>query len=195
MTKSDTNMNVATAFLSGKLCYLRSLVRSDLASRYFQWLNDQDVTRFMWNGSFPNSERRMEAFFDRVTTSNRDVVLAIVALDGDTHVGNIGIHNIDWMYRKAELGILIGEREHQGRGYASEALELLLHHCFYRLNLNKIYLRTEEGNERALRAFERAGFRREGVLRQECFREGAYRDSIYMGCLRTDFDSRQPRVG
>jgi RimJ/RimL family protein N-acetyltransferase len=187
-------MKDTTVFLSGRKCYLRGLLRSDLQTHYFQWLNDQDVTRFMWHGSFPNSESRMEAFFDRVTNSNNDVVLAIVTHDDDVHIGNIGLANIDWMYRKAELGILIGEREHQERGYASEALDLVLRHAFYRLNLNKVYLRTEEGNESALHAFERAGFKREGLLRQECFREGEYRDTVYMGCLRADLDSLEPRL-
>ncbi len=181
-----------TVFLEGKQCYLRGLLRSDLQGRYFQWLNDQAVTRFMWNGSFPNSENRMNQFFERVTTSDTDIVLAIVRREGETHIGNIGLHQIEWISRKAELGIIIGEREHQGHGYAAEALHLVLRHAFLRLNLNKVYLRTEEGNESALRAFERAGFKREGLLREECFRDGQHRHTVYMGCLRSDFDARPP---
>jgi RimJ/RimL family protein N-acetyltransferase len=174
-------------FLVGKKCYLRGIELSDLKGNYFQWFNDQETTRFMKNGSFPNSEARMKDFFERMTISDKDIVLAIVDKSNNYHIGNIGLHNIDWFYRKAELGIIIGERSYHGKGFAVEAVRLLLEHAFSRLNLHKIYLRTEEENLSAIRAFEKSGFKKEGLIRQECFREGKFTNSVYMGCLADEF--------
>jgi len=95
-----------------------------------------------------------------MTYSDNDLVLAIISKSDNFHIGNIGLHNIDWFYRKAELGIIIGERNYQGKGLATEAVKLLLKHAFQRLNLHKVYLRTEEENERAIKMFTAAGFKR-----------------------------------
>jgi ribosomal-protein-alanine N-acetyltransferase len=175
-------------FLVGKKCYLRGLEKADLTGPYFQWFNDQEVTRHMFHGAFPNSEARMQKFFDHVSTSEKDLVLAIIDKKTNKHVGNIGLHHINWIYRTAELGIIIGEAKTQGKGLGTEALQLILNHGFMRLNLHKVYLLTEEGNIAAVKAFEKAGFKKEGLLREDCFRNGKYANSHYMGCLRKDFE-------
>jgi RimJ/RimL family protein N-acetyltransferase len=42
-------------------------------------------------------------------------------------------------------------------------------------------------NERAIKSYEKCGFRVEGVLRQEIFRDGSYYDTIAMGILKDEF--------
>jgi RimJ/RimL family protein N-acetyltransferase len=174
-------------FLVGKKVYLRGLDEADLEGRYFQWFNDQDNTRYMYNGAFPNSRAKMRSFFDKVTLGNSDIVLAIVNVGDGVHVGNVGLHNINWVYRCAELGIIIGEKKYQGRGIATEAMRLFLGHAFQRLNLHKVYLLTDANNESAIRAFQKVGFVQEGLLREDCFRNGKFSNSVYMGCLLKDF--------
>ncbi len=181
-------MNPYHPFLIGEKCYLRGLEETDLEGNYFQWFNDQEVTAFMRNGTFPNSAAKARDFFLRMSSSENDIVLAIIGKDDGRHVGNLGLHGINWLYRSAELGIIVGERDCHGKGLATEAMRLLLGHAFNRLNLHRVYLITDIENKAAIRAFEKAGFVREGVLRQDCFRLGRYRDSIYMGCLAEDYE-------
>jgi len=52
-------------FLIGEKSYLRGLELLDLTGNYFQWFNDQEITRYMKNGSFPNSEARMRSFYEK----------------------------------------------------------------------------------------------------------------------------------
>lgn len=174
-------------FLVGKKCYLRGLKRSDLRGAYARWFNDQEVTRFMFNGTFPNNEVRMQAFFERISQSSDDLVLAIVHKKTDKHIGNIGLHRINWVYRTAELGILIGEPDYRGQNIGTEAIRLILTHGFTRLNLHKVHLMTDCKNTNAVKTFEKSGFKKEGVLRESCFRKGKYEDSFYMGCLAKEF--------
>ncbi|MCB0337467.1 MAG: GNAT family N-acetyltransferase [Bdellovibrionales bacterium] len=176
-------------FLVGEKCYLRGLERRDLAGDYFQWFNDQANTRFMSNGTFVNSEARMQQFFEHVTTSKDDLVLAIIDKESNTHIGNIGIHRINWIYRTGELGIILGAVAKQGQGIGGEAVRLILEHSFKRLNLHKIFLITDENNEAALKCFKKNGFKQEGLLRSDCFRAGKYCNSVYMGCLLEDFEA------
>lgn len=174
-------------FLIGKKAYLRGLESSDLAGDYKTWFNNQDVTRFMFNGGFPNSEAKMKSFFDRVTQSETDLVLAIIHKKDNIHIGNIGLHHIHPIYRCAELGIIIGNPKYQGQNIGLEAVKLILAHGFKRLNLHKVYLMTDCKNVSAVKTFESAGFKKEGLLRESCFRDGKYEDSFYMGCLAKEF--------
>lgn len=178
-------------FLVGKRIYLRRIERDDLSGNYFQWLNDQEVTRWLQRGAYPNSIAEMEAYFQGVINSQSDLVLAIVLNNGDRHIGNIGIHRIHPIFRSAEIGILIGEKDTWGQGYGTEAIGLLVDHAFRRMNLNRLYAGAVDKNTGSISAFEKVGFIREGVSREAYFVEGAYADTVQMGFLYEEWKVRQ----
>lgn len=171
-------------FLVGELVYLRRLERGDISDRYFQWFNDAEVTRYMVNGAIPNRPEEMESFFERMSRSTNDVVFAIVDRATEQHIGNTAIHNIDWIRRLGEFGIIVGEKEYWGKGYGTEATRLLVGFAFDRLNLNRVWLGVNAEHRAAIRAYEKVGFQIEGRLRQEMYRNGAYADRLIMAILR-----------
>lgn len=174
-------------FLVGNRLYLRRIERADLEGNYFQWLNDQDVTRWMQNGIFPNSAESMLDYYQHIATSRTEMILAIVLKHDDQHIGNIGLHNIHPIFRSVEIGILIGERDTWGNGYGTEAIGLLAEHAFRRLNLNRLSAGAVAQNIGSIRAFEKAGFKREGISRQAYYCEGQYVDCVHLGLLRTEW--------
>jgi [ribosomal protein S5]-alanine N-acetyltransferase len=174
-------------FLSAESIYLRRIEHGDLESNYFQWLNDQEVTLWTQHGIFPNSRESMEEYFSTMSGSSADIVLAIILKKGDRHVGNIGIHRIHPVFRCAEIGILIGEKDIWGQGVGSGAIRLVVSHAFSRLNLNRLYAGVVEKNTGCIRAFENAGFVREGVAREAYYCEGGYVNCINLGLLRSDW--------
>lgn len=178
-------------FLIGERLYLRRIERSDLAGAYFQWLNDQEVTRWMQNGLFPNSPEAMEAYYVSTATSQSDVVFAVVMKEDDRHVGNLGLHRIHATFRSAEVGVLIGDKQVWGQGVATEAIRLLCDHAFRRMNLNRLFAGAAAPNVGSIRAFEKAGFQREGVARQAYFCGGTYVDCVNLGLLRSDWEALQ----
>jgi len=82
----------------------------------------------------------------------------IDTLDGK-HIGNCMYYDVDFFRGAAELGILVGNREHWSGGYGSEAVKLLLYHMFTEMPMKKVYLHTLENNFRAQKAFEKCGFK------------------------------------
>ena len=68
---------------------------------------------------------------------------------------------------------------------------LLVRHAFETLNLNRVWLHVYEDNPRAVRVYEKVGFKKEGVLRQESFRHGRYWDTITMAVLREEWPAAQ----
>ncbi|WP_054693870.1 GNAT family N-acetyltransferase [Syntrophomonas palmitatica] len=172
----------------GDRIYLRRIEKDDLEGNYFQWLNDQEVTRWMLNGIFPNSVESMLEYYQKTVTSSTAMNLAIIIKENDRHIGNIGLHNIHPVVHAAEIGILIGEKDVWGQGYATEAIKLLSAHAFYRMNLNRISSGAVVHNIGSIRAFEKAGFKQEGISRQAYYCEGEYVDCVRLGLLRYEWE-------
>jgi RimJ/RimL family protein N-acetyltransferase len=177
-------------FLRGDRLYLRPLEESDLP-RCQRWINDPSVRRFLL------PQRPMDFAAELAWWKNNDrdtlprsLVLAIVLRDGHRHVGNTGLHAIDWINRMAETGTLIGEADCREKGYGSEAKELLLEYAFQTLNLHRINSHTMEFNARSAAYLRKTGYVEEGRLRQAYFRDGEYHDAIIFGLLREDWLKR-----
>ncbi|MCJ7736119.1 MAG: GNAT family N-acetyltransferase, partial [Anaerolineae bacterium] len=111
--------------------------------------------------------------------------LAIEAEDG-VHIGNIGLDQINWKDRSAELGIVIGEKSQWSKGYGTDAIRTLLGLGFREMNLHRIFLRVDADNARGIRCYEKAGFQLEGTFREAVFREGVYHDQRVMSILQTE---------
>ena len=178
-------------FITGEKLYLRGLERSDLEGEYFDWLNDREVTKFLESGGFPNTLEKMEEFYRNTALSNNNVIFAIIDKKKDKHIGNIKLGPINWITRIAPLGIMIGNKESWGKGYGTEAIRLVVHYAFKRLNLHKVIAGAAAIHQASIRAFQKAGFEIEGQAKSQFFLDGDYCDSLYLGLTREDFLKHQ----
>jgi RimJ/RimL family protein N-acetyltransferase len=172
--------------IRGNRIYLRSVERDDL-ERCHDWMNDEDL-RSTLAQRYPMSLAREADWVERATRGQdpSEMNFAICLAEGDRHIGNCGLMTIDRDNRTATLGIFIGEKDCRGRGFGTEAVRTLCRFAFGEMDLRKIRLDTQAGNEAALRAYEKVGFRQEGVLRQEFYRKGRALDVVRMGLLRDE---------
>jgi RimJ/RimL family protein N-acetyltransferase len=174
--------------MEGEQVRLRPIEREDLP-RYVRWFGDPDVRRHLTvylPFSMAQEERWFEGLAERLERGT-EVLLAIDTIEG-VHIGNIGLHAIDWRNRSAELGIVIGEKEYWGQGYGTDAIGVLLRVAFDEMNLHRVCLRVDADNLRGIRCYEKSGFLVEGTLRQAVFREGEYHDQLLMSVLRPEYD-------
>ncbi|TGE35402.1 N-acetyltransferase [Desulfosporosinus fructosivorans] len=174
-------------FLVANRIYMRRLEKEDLEGNYFQWLNDQTITKWMRHGAFPNSPESMNAFYENLSGSKTDIVLAIVLKEQDRHIGNIGLHSINYVFRSAEIGLIIGETDCWGKGYAAEAFSAIADYSFKKLNLNRIAAGVVDENIGSIRALEKTGYKKEGILRQAYFCDGQYHDCVNLSLLHSDW--------
>jgi len=177
-------------FIIGKDIYLRGLREDDLEGDYFQWLNDRELTCYLESGYFPNTIAKMQIYFANVISRDEVLMLAIIEKNSERHIGNIKVDQINWIHRTAQLGMLIGEKDCHGKGYATQALELMLEHVFTTLNLRKINLRVIVENYAAVRLYEKMGFQIEGLMKEQDFHNGKYCDAYMMALLKKDFKKR-----
>jgi RimJ/RimL family protein N-acetyltransferase len=102
------------------------------------------------------------------------------------HIGNIGLHKIDYIHRHAEIGIIIGEKEFWKRGFATKSVNAIADYAFNTLNLHKLYAIVMKENTGSMKAFENAGFDKEGLIRDHFFKHGIYHDVVYWGKINTN---------
>src|SRR5262245_57638626 len=172
-------------FLVGDTVYLRAIELED-AAIFLPWANAFEVTRHMLLHR-PMSLVAEEAWIARIQEDKNDVVLSIVLRKDDRVIGNTALHGIHSHNHHAGFGIMIGDKREWGKGYGTEATRLIVGHGFHTLNLHRFWLHVYEDNPRAIRSYEKVGFRREGILRDHAFRDGRYGDVISMGLLRDEW--------
>lgn len=175
------------AFLVGERLYLREVRRCDVNETYYRWMNDPAVIGFLESRFLPNSMERLLEFVDE-QRSKGALFLAIWLTGEDKHIGNIKVGPIDWIHRRAEVGLLIGEKDCWGKGYAAEAIRLVAAHAFRGLNLRRLTAGCYADNLGSIRAFEKAGFAREGVRKAHFFHGGGYVDEVLLGLIRDPAD-------
>ena len=113
---------------------------------------------------------------------------AIHALADDKTIGMLDLSDVNWTAGDAWLGIGIGDPDYWGKGYGSEAIDLLLRFGFEQLNLRRVSLTVFEYNERACKSYLKLGFKEEGRARQMLNRFDRRWDMIYMGILRQEWE-------
>jgi RimJ/RimL family protein N-acetyltransferase len=177
----------------GKKVRLRAIERDDIP-RFVKWFNDPEVRQHLLMYS-PMSLVQEENWFEQHAQRHpAEQVLAIEVLaeDGEgVHIGNMGLHDVNWKDRNAELGIVIGEKAYWGQGYGTDAITALLAHGFEELNLHRVRLRVNADNPRGIRCYEKCGFCHEGTLRESVFAGGKYKDQHIMAVLRSEFRADQ----
>ncbi|HLA06683.1 MAG TPA: GNAT family protein [Anaerolineales bacterium] len=112
---------------------------------------------------------------------------SIRTLVTDQLIGDLILDVSSWNHREAFVGISISERENWGRGYGTDAMKMLLRYAFTEVNLRRVALAVFEYNPRAIRSYEKAGFRHEGRLRKFLNREGRRWDMLFMSVLREEW--------
>ena len=175
----------------GERVRLRAVEREDV-KKFFEWVNDPEVT-FGLSLYLPMSMTDEEKWFERI--SNREPnekPLAIEMRDGEGWrlIGNCTFFDIDTVVHSGELGIMIGDKSAWNKGLGTEAMSLLLRHGFDTLNLNRIMLKVYADNPRAIRAYEKSGFKQEGTLREAMYKRGGFIDVHVMSVLRREWDTR-----
>ena len=105
-------------------------------------------------------------------------------------MGGCGLHDISGKNRTGVVGIWIA-KQFCGKGFGTDAMKVLLDIAFWEANLNKVTLNVYGYNKRAIRSYEKVGFKIEGIFREQFYRFGTYHDEIKMGILRKEWEEQK----
>jgi RimJ/RimL family protein N-acetyltransferase len=179
--------------LIGKLVRLAAVDPEKDAKALTRWNQDSEYQRLLSSGpAYLWSPKQVKEWFEKDQPD--DYSFGIRALEDDRLIGTVGLGGIAWAAGNCWVGIGIGERELWGKGYGTEAMDLVIRYAFEVLNLKRVSLDVFEYNERAVKSYLKVGFVVEGRMRQWMQRRGERYDLIYMGLLRSDWEERQEAV-
>lgn len=177
-------------YWQGKLIRLRALETAD-AAIFFAWNQDSDMTRhidWLWP---PASLASQQRWVERATTQEPSDVLFLVmeSLNGEV-VGMISTHECDRRCGTFSYGVAV-RAEHQRKGYAREAIQMLLRYYFQELRYQKVTAHVHSNNAASIELHEQLGFLKEGCIRRMIYSAGQYYDDWVYGMTIEEFVQNQ----
>jgi len=182
---SDKERGTEPRTLIGHRVCLRPLGREDLV-HIREWYDDAELKRLTGEVS-SMSEADCERFLEQAYADNSREWFVVVIKENSRVIGEAGLLRIDRAWRTTDVSVIIGEKEEWGKGYGTEAILLLLDRAFRGLGLHRVAIGVVGFNDRALRFWEKIGFKKEGVERDGYYYDGKYYDFVMMSILEDEF--------
>ena len=143
-------------------------VSERLVKDYLAMVNDlENVGRLIGNRTEPISEDK-EIRWVHKKLEEKAPVFSMLEKDSGEFIGNVEI--MDIADAAGELGIAITAKK-QDRGYGTEAVRAVVEYAMERLGLNRVFLKVFPDNARAIRVYEKCGFREYDRTEEDVFME------------------------
>lgn len=178
----------------GKLIRLTMDDPEEAAKPFSHWSRNSEYLRLLDTShatmvSVKQFTKWIEEDLDK--DSNDNFFFHIHTRSDDRLIGFIGLFDIHVAHRDAWVGIGIGDEKYWGKGYGTDAMRTVLCYAFQELNLHRVSLGVFAYNLRAIRAYEKSGFKLEGRERNVLYRDGERADALIMGILREEWEALQ----
>ncbi len=165
-------------YVAGTYVYLRHPTMQDCEGPWHEWLSDEETTRWLSHRHWPNSlEKQMEFYGSCLNTKDR-LVLAIVDVATDKHIGVCSLSGINWVHRYCDVAIIIGDKDYRNGKYMFEAMSLLLQTAFLRLNMRVVKSSHAASNSASQAIHDVFRFEEAGRLTNLLWDRGAYVDEV-----------------
>jgi RimJ/RimL family protein N-acetyltransferase len=171
--------------LVGLKVRLRPLALQDL-SQLAIW-NDDAELQYLVDCDLAINATDLERWYRNNVPDRSYQIYAIENLQGEM-IGDLELDHICWQTRQAELRIRIGAKQYWGRGYGNEAISLVLAYYMTQKRFTRIYLKVYQFNRRAIRCYQKNGFRPIGLLRRN---NSEWKDIILMEITNDQYHKLQ----
>ncbi|MCB8944109.1 MAG: GNAT family N-acetyltransferase [Ardenticatenaceae bacterium] len=174
--------------LTGSHIFLRPILAED-ATAMFASLSDKESMRLTGTQT-TFTFAQVQQYCERLLAADDRADYAIIRQEDGGYAGEVVLNNIDWTNRSANFRIALSQKGFFGKGYGTEATQLILDYGFHQLELHRIELEVYDFNPRAQHVYEKVGFVREGVRRDVLLWDGEYHSAIVMSILAHEFEAR-----
>jgi RimJ/RimL family protein N-acetyltransferase len=178
-----------SSYWEASLVRLRAVEPDDWEVHH-DWDKDSSMQRLLDRVHIPRSREMSRRWAEQQSQrepDNDNFHFQVETLAGEL-VGSVNAHDCDRRTGTFEIGIAT-RPEHQRKGYASQAVALLLRYYFHELRYQKVTAHIDDRNEPSLQLFQRLGFQLEGRLRRMVYSGGRHYDYIAYGLTVEEFDA------
>lgn len=158
------------------------------------WYQDAEIAELLRHDLSPLTANQARSYFDAIIlpASARGTCWAIFEHGQNRLVGSTALVDIDTVRGTSLFRLVIGEKDTWGRGYGTEATNLVLAEAFYGLALAQVHLEVFAHNPRAQRAYARVGFQRTGHHVEWVAGVRRQIDVLHMSISESDWRERNP---
>lgn len=160
--------------------------RVDLEVMY-KWINNVNILKFVWFIKYYTKEMEEQYLNSILDWSNK--MFMIMENDTKEIIGWVWFHEYSEFSRNWTLWIALYNEDKMSKWYGSEAVKLFLKYSFEYLGLNKVKLRVFSNNLRAIKAYERCGFKIVWTLKEDTYIMWKYEDEYIMEIMRSEYNS------
>lgn len=167
--------------LENKSIRLRALEPEDLKLLY-KWENNSNI----WEVSHCQKPFSLFVLKQYLESSHLDIYeskqlrLVVELNDSNEAIGLIDLFDFDPFHNRAGIGVLLHDKIHRQRGYASEALETLINYCFKSLQLQQLYCNITTCNKASIDLFRSKGFEITGTKKQWIKGQEGWKDEYFL---------------
>jgi len=162
------------------MIFLRPVKLSDISMEYVKWMNSKQVNQFLESRFSKHTLTDLKNYQRKISKDPNTFFMGIFKKEKQNHIGNIKLGPIDWNHKIADIGIMIGDKNSWGKGYATDAIKLITNFGFKKLKLHKLTAGAYENNLGSIKAFLKAGFHEEARRRKHFFFKGKFLDGILL---------------
>jgi RimJ/RimL family protein N-acetyltransferase len=188
----DTAVDYSRYFWQGEKIRLRPLRIEDAEQSFINSLDSPSRQLLQLGIELPTSVEILRSSLEKyVGCKDADGVIVFVIENHEgVNVGGISLHSRDQKNGTFSFGIVI-DREHRRRGYAEDAVRILLRYGFWERRYQKCNSACVHTNEASIRLHKKLGFMEEGRRKRQVFFNGEYYDDILFGLTREEFDAQE----
>ncbi len=135
---------------------LHVMEEHDATEQYASWINDPEVHRFLGTKSTTIDE--LKDYIQQRDLKEDALFFGVFLKEDGTHIGTVKLEPIREVEGHATIAVMIGDKATWGKGYAGEAMQILIDWCFTELNLDEVRLGVIAKNTAAIRVYEKLGF-------------------------------------
>lgn len=172
--------------IKGKFVTLKAIEVEDLDILNV-WGNDPEIQYLLGGWHFPTSKNDIQKWYSNQSVSSLHQRFSIYTEDLGL-IGTANLVDIDWKNKNAFHGMLLGDKEVRGKGYAVDTVMAVMKYAFEELGLNRLDGSMIEYNEASLKMyFGKCGWKEEGRQRNWYFRKNKFWDRILVGITKEDY--------
>ena len=185
-------MDYSHYFWQGERVRLRPLRIEDAEQSFITSLDSPSRQLLQLGIELPTSVEILRSSLEKyVGCKDADgVIVFVVETREGVNVGGISLHSRDQKNGTFSFGIVI-DRGHRGKGYAEDAVRILLRYGFWERRYQKCNSACVHTNEASIRLHKKIGFVEEGRRRRQVFFNGEYHDDVLFGLTREEFDAQE----
>ena len=171
--------------MDNKVC-LRALEVEDYKTT-INWRNNDEIWKMVTGPKYFVSSEYEKDWIIKAIANPKELRLGICLKENDLLIGLASMTNIDMVNRSGVFSIMIGEKKYWSGGYGSEAIRLLLDHCFNERGMERIWAPILESNLASQRLAQKCGAKIEGVLRNSVYKNGSYHNQVIVAILKEEY--------